>query len=244
LKRNASQIGKTPREVDSFLSSPSLLIVVGSFLVLAALNVTTYFIGPAAVLSHLQTDALGSFLANFVFDSPGTVAGLLGAIILFLPILLGTPATERKSLSVYFISASLVIGVGASLIWDDFLSGSGSLSYGSSSIDIAAQSTIFTLSISSLVRSFSKKQVAIQTDSYVRNCFRIIYLTLIVTTLWFVISLEPVFVPTALYNWRVHEIAFLGGIIFMTVYLASVNFRLIAKDSRAVRANPLEAGTV
>ena len=156
---------------------------------------------------------------NFKFDSPGTLAGLLGSVLLFVPVLMGTPANQRKSVSIFFLVASILIGTGSSLIWDRFYGG-GTLSYGASAIDIAAQAIIFALTCFALISSFFGKPQGALRDSYVRNAFRIIYATLIATTLWYILFLQPIFVFTALYNWRVHEIAFLSGVLVTGIYLA------------------------
>lgn len=214
---------------------------LAGFLVLAALNIATLLVAPATVLAHLQGSTPGAIFANFVFDSPGTLAGLLGSILLFAPLLLGTPKNQRKTLSVYFLVASIVVGVSSSLFWD-FQFRNGSPSYGSSAIDISAQSIIFTLSIFGLVRSFYRNDKTVQMDSYVKNSFRIIYCTLIVTTIWFIIFLEPIFVPTTQYNWRVHEIAFISGILLTTVYLAALNIRVKTRNDSS-KASQLDTIT-
>ena len=58
-------------------------------------------------------------------------------------------------------------------------------------------------------------------SSYWWYSFAVIYATLILTTVWFVVFLQSIFVPTQLYNWRVHELAFLLAIGVTAVYEAS-----------------------
>ena len=232
-----SRVAGLAHELKDFIFTTNLNIPLAGFLLLAALNATTFLVGPATVLAYFQGSTVGAVLANFVFDSPGTLAGLLGSILLFAPVLLGTPTNQRKSLSAYFLFASIGLGVASSLFWDIHF-GNGPPSYGASGIDISAQSIIFTLSIFGIIQSFYRNDV--QTDRYVKNSFRIIYATLIVTTIWFIIFLEPIFVPTTQYNWRVHEIAFLLGITLTTIYYAAVNIRARKRnDSKAIQLNPI-----
>ena len=206
------------------------LVIVG-FFALAALNLTTFFLGPSTILTVLDHNSWGVFFAPFVFDSWGTIYGLLGVTILFAPVLLGAPKKERKLLSLYFLSTSVSIGLISTIIWNSAFNGDGAFPYGSSSIDIAAQSIIFTLSIMALLRLVHQKS---HLEKYARNSFAIIYVTLIVTTLWFVLLLEPIFVPSNEYNWRVHEIAFLIGILITVVYTAIRSSALKQKEESKI----------
>jgi hypothetical protein len=212
-------------EIRKFLSQSYLFIVIAGFGVLAALNGLTYFLNSDLSNSFSRSTWLYQIAVNYKFDSLGTLAGLLGSVLLFVPVLLGTPAYRRKSTSIFLFVASILVGTGSSLIWDRFYGG-GTLSYGASAIDIAAQSIIFTLACYALISSFFRNPVGAKRDSYVRNAFRIIYATLIATTLWYILFLQPIFVSTALYNWRVHEIAFLSGVavtgIYMAIYISAI----------------------
>lgn len=190
---------------------------------LAALNFATFLAGPRLVLAYVESRPFGAVFANFVFDSWGTLAALMGAVILFAPILFGARAGLRKSLSFYFFTSSVSIGVAAALFWNFyFRSSNGGLSNGASAIDIAAQSVIFTLAIYALSETFLGKPNAYRIDPYVTNSLRIVYGTLIVTTVWFIFFLEPVFVPTVFFNWRVHEVAFVSGFAVTAIYLTLV----------------------
>lgn len=212
------------RQISEFLSSSNLKIPLVGFLLLATLNLATLILGPVKILSSLNSSSMGPVLANFVFDSWGTLAGLLGAIILFAPVLLGARKQQRKLLSIYFFASSITVGLASSLIWDHFFSSSGQPSFGSSAIDISAQSIVFTLSIFALTESFISQSES-KVDSYALNSFRIIYATIILTTLWFVIQLEPIFVASTQFNWRVHEIAFILGVLVTVIYFVGEKFR-------------------
>jgi hypothetical protein len=202
--------------------------VLTGFLILAIVNALSSFFGASAILLATEGHWWGAVLVNFDFDSWGTFAGLLGSVVLFLPVLVGSVAGQRKLLSTYFLSMSITIGVGSSLLWNYFF-GSGAISYGSSAIDIAAQSIIFTLASSALIRSFLGQAEGSQHDPYVRNSLRVIYTTLVLTTVWFIFFLQPIFVSTNQFNWRVHEIAFILGIFLTGSFLASLKSRTVRK---------------
>lgn len=207
----------------SFLYNSHLDVTLASFFTLAAVNLSTLFFGDNTLLSKSTGILWRATLSNFVFDSWGTLAGIFGSVVLFVPVLLGMPAKHRKSLSVFFSGGSISVGLGSSLLWDYFFSSDRVVSYGSSAIDFSAQSIIFTVAIFALIRP----RVGLRepkVDSYIRNSFRIIYATLIITTLWFVLLLQPIFVATTQFNWRVHEIAFLSGIMITAIYLAITSY--------------------
>jgi hypothetical protein len=207
------------REVTEFLSTSRMNWVIIGFVLIAVVNFSTYFIGPSTLLVNLKGSVVGSLLANFVFDSWGTIIGILGILILFSTVLLGTPKNKRKSLCVFFLAASVAIGLTSSLFWNYTFGGGGRISFGSSAIDISGQSIIFTIAIYELILSFAGTAKPSKVDPLVRNSFRIIYVTLIGTTVWFIFSLQPIFFPTDSFNWRVHEIAFLLGILVAGVFL-------------------------
>jgi hypothetical protein len=192
------------------LSKSGLSWVIAAFLSLIAVNLVTFAIGRAAVLAALNSNPVGALLAPFVFDSWGTIGGLGGVVLLFSPVLFGTPVSQRRSLSVFFVTSSIVIGVFAALLWDAFYDNTGLYGSGSSSIAISAQGVIFALSFFGILRLARQDTRRLGTlSSHWWYSFAIIYSTLILTSLWFVLSLEPIFIPTLLYNWRVHEFGFL-----------------------------------
>jgi hypothetical protein len=209
-------------------------VIVG-FVFLVVLNLSTFFLGTGQILETLRANSLGTIFAPFVFDSWGTIGGLLGVPILFAPILLGTKSEERKSLSLYFVSASVVIGVVSILIWNSIFNLDATFPFGASSIDIAAQAIIFTFSIFASLELVYRNP---HSDKYIRNSFAIIYLTLIATTLWFILYLEPIFVASSQYNWRAHEIAFVIGVLSTGVYFAVRSLTLRSEkllESRVIR---------
>jgi hypothetical protein len=209
------------RRVRDFIARTSLDIVLAGFLILAILNLMTYFLGSGTLLASLENRNWGLAIAPFVFDSWGTIGGLLGVTILFAPILLGASSRKKKSLSLYFVLASIGIGVVSILIWDSVFNQGATFPFGASSIDIAAQAIIFTFSIFGM---FELVYLNPLSDRYIRNSLAIIYLTLIATTLWFILYLEPIFVASNQYNWRAHEIAFIIGVLSTTIYVVLGSF--------------------
>lgn len=133
-----------------------LLRVAASFALIAVFNIATFLIGPQKVLAELDHSSLGAFTAFIVFDSWGTIGGLLGVVALFIPLLAAERPEERKVLASFFVSGSVLFGYAAFVIWNIFLGG-GSLGYGTSSIPIAAQSILFCISIFGLIRMAREK---------------------------------------------------------------------------------------
>lgn len=195
--------------------------VAASFAALAALNVLTYLYGPGQALAEIGTSRYGPLVSFAVFDSWGTVEGLLGTVALFVPLLAVAEGSERRAMSAFFVAASLGAGFAASLIWNSFLGG-GRLGYGASSIPFAAQSVLFGLSVFGLIR-LSHKRGGRPPGGTSRAFSTVVYLVLAGGALFLVLSLEPIFTPTALYNWQTHELAFLLGLFATTVYYAWVS---------------------
>jgi hypothetical protein len=204
------------------LSESGLIWVIAAFLSLIVLNLITLAIGRSQVLDVLNAHPAGALLSPFVFDSWGTIGGLGGIVLLFAPTLFGTPVAQRRALSFFFIAASIGIGEFAVILWDAFYDTTGLFGSGSSAIAITGQGVIFALSIFGLLRLARQDTRRLgPLSSHWWYSFAIIYSTLILTSLWFVLSLEPIFIPTLLYNWRVHEFGFLFGAAATAAYMGS-----------------------
>jgi len=179
------------------LSKSGLSLVIVAFGALIVVNLFTFAVGRTAVLLTLNASPVGALLAPFVYDSWGTIGGLAGVVLLFAPVLFGTPVSQRRSLSVFFLAAGIGIGVFAALLWDAFYDKTGLYGSGSSSIAISAQGVIFALAIFGLLRLARQDTRSLgPLSSHWWYSFAIIYSTLILTSLWFVLSLEPIFIPT------------------------------------------------
>lgn len=206
------------------LVESGLVWVIVGFAILIALNLLTLAIGPSGILQNLNSRSWGALVSVFVFDSWGTVGGLAGVVILFTPVLFGMPRPRRFSLSIFFLCASIGSGILANVLWSYFYNRGGLIGAGSSSIAISGQGIIFALSIFGSINLgvASRKDGAKGADVAAREWrqfFFVVYITLILSTLYFVVVLEPIYIPTALYNWRVHEIGFFIAIAATAVFV-------------------------
>lgn len=211
--------------------SPSgLTIAIGAYGTLMVINLLTLALGRSEVLTELNRTPAGAVLAPLVFDSWGTLAGLGGVVLLFSPVLFGTPVAARRNLSVFFVAAGISIGILAALLWDAFYDNTPYYGSGGSSMAISAQAVVFALAIVGIVRLARQDTRRLgPLSSHWWYSFLAIYVTLILTTLWFVLSLEPIFIPTLLYNWRAHEIGFLLAVAVTFLY-AGANWRGLGLD--------------
>ncbi|MGA2665852.1 MAG: hypothetical protein ABSF83_13010 [Nitrososphaerales archaeon] len=201
------------------LSRSGLAWVVAAFLALMAINAATLAVGRSAALDALNTNPVGALFAPFVFDSWGTIGGLGGVVLLFGSVLFGTPVARRRELSLFFIVGSIGIGEVAIVLWDAFFDDTGFYGSGSSAIAITAQGIVCALAAFGLLRLARQDTRRLgPLSSHWWYSFAIIDSTLILTSLWFVLVLEPIFVPTLLYNWRAHELGFFLGAAATVVY--------------------------
>ena len=181
------------------------------FSLLAAANVLTLALGPGSVLAGLANLYGGVVLAALVFDTWGTVGGLLGVVVLFARVLFGEKAEERRGASAFFVAASLLIGFGVSLGWNLFYNAPGVVGAGSSSVAIAAQGIVFSFSAFGLIRLFLG--VAENRGKVETVYFALVYATIMASTLFFVLFLQPIFVPSQAYNWMAHGMGFGLGVL-------------------------------
>lgn len=196
--------------------------VVFAYGVIIVLNAATLPIGPDRVLSEINPNPLGTIISLVVYDTPWSLAGLLGLIILFTPVLFGTPVSQRRSTSIFFTFGSIAIGIVAGALWDRFYDNTGLIGAGASGVAIAGQGIIFALAFVGLLRLWRQDTRRLgRMSSYWWYAFAVIYATLILTTLWFVVFLQSIFIPTQLYNWRVHEIAFSMSIGVALVFVCA-----------------------
>jgi hypothetical protein len=213
-------VGLVKRRRFPELYQSGLIWVIAAFASLIALNLITLALGRSQVLAVLNAHPAGALVSPFVFDSWGTIGGLGGIVLLFAPVLFGTPVSQRRALSFFFIAASIGIGELSIILWDAFYDTTGFFGSGSSAIAITGQGVIFALAIFGLLRLARQDTRRLGAlSSHWWYSFAIIYSTLILTSLWFVLSLEPIFVPTLLYNWQAHEFGFLFGAAATVAYV-------------------------
>ena len=104
-----------------WLLQSGLVWVAAGFAILIALNLITLALGSSRLLADLENNPWGPFVSVFVFDSWGTAGGLAGVVVLFIPLLFGVPSAQRRRLSLFFLTASILIGVAANVLWTDLL---------------------------------------------------------------------------------------------------------------------------
>lgn len=195
---------------------PIVFVVYG---VLIALNAATLIPGPVAVLLALDSNPLGPVLSIIVYDTPWSLAGIAGLVLLLGAVLFATPVSQRRGLSIFFVTSTILTGIVSGMIWDRYFDATPYIGAGVSAIAIAGQSVLFTLSIFGICRLFRQDTRRLgRMSSYWWYSFLLIYATIILTTIWFVVFLQSIFVPTEQYNWRVHEIAFFLAIAGTLAY--------------------------
>ena len=214
------------------LRSSGLFWVAAVLVVLSVVNLLTLIPGRDNAISYVTSNPAGPVLAVLIYDTPYTIAGLLGLVMIFGAVLFGTYVPQRRRLSVFFISASLVIAVISGLIWDKFYATPGVIGVGSSAVAIAGQAIVAVLAAFGLLRLWRQDTRKLgRMSSYWWHAIALIYVTLILTTVWFVVFLQSIFVPTLLYNWRVHEFAFVIAVGATLVY-EGVNWSALGLDGK------------
>ncbi len=197
------------RTFDSFRSGLAIVLIVFAAIVIT--NLITLEIGPSKVLGdYIQGNYPWGILLSFsVFDSCGSIIGLLGVIPLFVPILVGKRDLDKIWVAIFFVAASLGLGIAASTVWDFRHESVGSsVAYGGSAIAVVALSIIFSESCILLAQNLTVKKRAYGSTN---SALIIVYITLIVSSLWFVLFIQPIFLPSNQYNWQVHEHGFVLG---------------------------------
>ncbi len=214
------------------IRSSGLLWAAAAFVTLSACNALTLIPGRDNAIAEISSNPLGPVLAILIYDTPYTIAGILGLIILFSPVLFGTYVPARRRLSTFFWTASIIIAVVSGLIWDRFYAPPGVIGVGSSAAAIAGQAIVTVLAVFGLLKLWRQDTRKLgRMSSYWWHAYGVIYATLILTTIWFVVFLQSIFVPTELYNWRVHEFAFLIAIGATAVY-GCANWSALGLDGK------------
>lgn len=214
------------------IRSSGLFWVAAAFLTLSVCNALTLIPGRDNAIADISANPLGPVLAVLIYDTPYTIAGLLGLIMLFSPVLFGTYVPARRRLSMFFWTASITIAVVSGLIWDRFYAPPGVIGVGSSAAAIAGQAIVTVMAVFGLLRLWRQDTRKLgRMSSYWWHAYGVIYATLILTTIWFVVFLQSIFVPTELYNWRVHEFAFLIATGVTTAY-GCANWSALGLDGK------------
>lgn len=203
-------------ELKEWYSSNGLSFVITIFLALALLNSFTLFIGAERVYDVLIAQSYTAFLSFVIYDSPGTIAGLLGVIAIFSVLSLFTYlllGRRSRSRAWTFILTSMVAGVGSQAIWNSCCNVGGAFPAGSSAVDFAALACLVVYSLSDSVR-FLRMNVDRNSRLWVDSKLTAFYFILVgIMLIFFALIIQPIYLPTIRYNWQVHEFAFVSAVV-------------------------------
>jgi hypothetical protein len=200
------------------------LIIVG-YLVVIALNLWTLQLGPATVVYHLSLLPYGGLLSIIVFDSWGTVGGLLGIILFYGVVVYGTVEKRRLEVSLYLLFSTILFATIAGLIYDRFFDntkflGTLLIAAGASTVAEAGMGAVIVLLLAAILRIFSRWRSGEKASLIVKK-WAYLDVSFLILALTFVFVLQPFYIPTTAYNWRSHELAFALGVI-ATMFYATI----------------------
>lgn len=232
--RNTFQLIAFARTCFREAQRSGLAIVIGGYAGLILLDIATFLIGPAKAYSAISTQSWGILASFIIFDSWPTVLGLVGSIAIFALVLVEVRGAERVRLSLFFVGATLVNGSVAGVLWNRYFNTSGLIPYGSSSVALSAEGVLLAVCTFGLVRTL--RQATWRIGPWTRRrCYlsMLTFCTVISSTLFYILALQPIFVATNEYNWRVHEISFaLGALTAATFIIIAVPG--LGLDSRSI----------
>lgn len=194
-------------------------VVCTAYATIVLVNVATLILNQGSILNWLEDRTWGILVSFTVFDSWWTICGIVGLLVFFATILIGTISSQRFSLSIYFVICSIGLGVVSQELWNTFYNHAGSIPSGSSSIALAGLGMVFTFSLFCIARLWRQnyKRYGPLSRS-IWYYLLIVYASIIFSTVWYIAYGQPIFVPVKGYNWRVHEIAFIGAALISTLY--------------------------
>lgn len=214
-----------------------ILIVLAGYSVAVALDLATVEANHAILVNDLSIKWYGGILSLFVFDSWGTIGGMLGVLAIYFLLLQGVIRPRRQGISLYLLFSTLFIGILAELIYDQFfdvarINGTLILASGESTIPEAGMAASIVLAVYGTARLLRTDPLRLDKDNRdFRRAWIVAYLALIGTIAWFVVLGQSIFVPTAAYNWRAHDISFILGLISTGVYVAVRPARQVCEPS-------------
>ena len=216
-----------------FLES-GLSLVVTTFSVLALLNSLTLLFGTQLVYDSLNHQSYTTFLSFVIYDSPGTIGGLLGVVVIYAVLslfyfLITGKASRYRAIS--FTFSSIIIGVTSQVVWNSCCNTGDTFPAGSSAIDFAALAWLIVVSITDSVRLLRLKvdrRFRTWTDSKLTAFYFILVGSMMV---FYALYIQPIYLPTIQYNWRVHEFAFVSATV---VSLFMETIRSLTKRSEGM----------
>jgi len=203
-----------------------LPILFAAYSAIVSLSLFTLWLGPVRVVYALSGLSWGGLFSVFVFDSWGTAFGLLGIIAYYGIVVFGTDRSRRMEMSLFLLFSTIVAAISAELLWDKFLDTSTFLgrtivAAGASTIPVAGEGAVIVIAIAALTNlTKSRLWLLGRQERKLSIGWGALFSSAIALNLIFLFYWEPIYVPTLLYNWQAHAIAFLLGVIATAVYLA------------------------
>jgi hypothetical protein len=197
--------------------------VVLVYSAIVCFSLFTLSLGPVRVVYALSGFSWGGLLSVFVFDSWGTAFGLLGMIEFYGIVVLATERSRRLEMSLFLLFSTIVMAISAELLWDKFFDtttflGRMIIAAGASTVAISGEGAVIVISIVGLANLIKSRLWRRERGLSVG--WIALYSAVIVPNLLFLFYLEPIYVPTTLYNWEAHAIAFVLGVVATALYLA------------------------
>lgn len=200
-------------ELKQWFSVSGLSLVIFVFSVLVFLNLLTLAVGTQRVYDVLNLNPQTAFLSFIIYDSAGTIGGLVGVAAIFSVLSLFTfliTGRTPKSRAITFVMTSLVIGIASQLVWNSCCNTGNTFPAGSSAIDFAALASLIVYSATDSVRLLRidvDRKSRLWSDSRLTALYFVLVAAML---LLFALSIQPIYVPTDRYNWQVHEYAFVS----------------------------------
>lgn len=200
-------------ELKQWFSASGISLVIFTFSVLVFLNVLTLGVGTQRVYDVLNMNPQTAFLSFTIYDSPGTIGGLVGvaaifSVLSFFKFLITGQASNSRAIT--FVITSLVIGVASQVVWNSCCNTGNTFPAGSSAIDFAALACLVVYSTTDCVRLLkmdADRKSRLWADSRLTALYFVLVAAML---LLFALSIQPIYVPTDRFNWRVHEYSFVS----------------------------------
>ena len=199
-------------------------IIIVVYCAVIAVSLATLPLGTLKIVYALSSISGGWLLSIFVFDSWGTVGGMLGIVVFYGIVVYGTNRTRRSEMSIFLLASTIAIGIVAGLLYDVFFDnayylGVKLISDGSSTIPVAGEGAVTALSAVGLGHLLKARNWRLGTrNKTISISLGALFLSNIVLSLNYVLFLQPAFVLTRGYNWQAHGIAFVLGVVAGMVY--------------------------
>ena len=206
-----------------FLDAGIPYVILG-YSVIIAISLSTLRLGPDNVIYGLSQVSYGGLLSTFVFDSWGTVGGLLAIFLFYGIAVYGTIEKRRLEVSMYLLFSTVILGIVAGLLYDRFFDhtfflGTLLIAAGASTVAEAGMAAVIVLLAVALAKAIRDWRFG-KSSSFILKKWVYLDGAFLLLALYWVLYAQPFFVPTTAYNWRGHELAFILGTIATITYAA------------------------